>query len=336
MRPLLVAAAALCALAWAGAAQAGTVSVTGDDVNFVAAASEENRVVVAAEVDPVEGIRIVDLGAPLTAGAGCSSVGANEAFCASPSLGAVVLTLDDEDDWANTAAVGGGHALRIEGGDGDDTLYSGGNRNAVQDGGPGADYMSGEGATIDYSGRTNPLTVTTGDGLANDGEAGEGDNVDDVYSVLCGEGNDTVTVNSSFMFVSGGAGNDELTDFGEAATELVGGPGRDFLKTIALQDSRLRGGDGDDTLIGGNGSQRFEGGGGNDLLRGGPGTDSMFGGAGADELIGGQAKDHLRGGRGNDTLRSRDAFKDIVDGNKGTDRARVDRHDILSSVEDLF
>jgi Ca2+-binding RTX toxin-like protein len=62
----------------------------------------------------------------------------------------------------------------------------------------------------------------------------------------------------------------------------------------------------------------------------------MFGGAGADELIGGQAKDHLRGGRGNDTLRSRDAFKDIVDGNKGTDRARVDRHDILSSVEDLF
>jgi hypothetical protein len=35
-------------------------------------------------------------------------------------------------------------------------------------------------------------------------------------------------------------------------------------------------------------------------------------------------------------LRSRDAFKDIVDGDKGTDRARVDGHDILTSIEDLF
>jgi hypothetical protein len=40
MRLLLVTVAALCALAWAGAAQAGTVSVSGDDVTLAAAASE--------------------------------------------------------------------------------------------------------------------------------------------------------------------------------------------------------------------------------------------------------------------------------------------------------
>jgi hypothetical protein len=87
MRLLLVTVAALCALAWAGAAQAGTVSVSGDDVTLAAAASEVNRVVVAFEEDPVRGVRVVDLGAPLTAGAGCSSVGANEAFCPTPAWG---------------------------------------------------------------------------------------------------------------------------------------------------------------------------------------------------------------------------------------------------------
>jgi Ca2+-binding RTX toxin-like protein len=335
-RRLLLAAGACCALGWAGAAQAGTVSVTADDVTFAAASSEVNRVVVAFEEDPVRGVRVVDIGAALTAGAGCNSVGGNEAFCPTPSVGEIVVALDDQSDWANTSAVPGGHAIRLEGGGGNDTLNSGGNRNAVQDGGPGADVLSGGGAIVDYSARTDPLTVTTDDGLANDGEAGEGDNLDHVNGVLCGHAADSVTVQGFGMFVSGGAGNDELNDFGDGATDLVGGPGRDILKSIGFQDSRLRGGDGDDTLIGGNGSQRFEGGDGDDLLRGGPGTDALAGGDGADELVGGQAKDQLRGGHGNDTLRSRDAFKDLVYGNQGTDRARADGHDILRSIEKLF
>ena len=41
------------------------------------------------------------------------------------------------------------------------------------------------GGTVDYSERTNPVTVTIGDELANDGEAGEGDfvstGIDQVY-----------------------------------------------------------------------------------------------------------------------------------------------------------
>jgi len=336
MRLTPVTAAVFGALAWAGAAQAGTVSVTGDDVNFVAGASEVNRVVVAFEEDSVRGVRVVDIGASLTAGAGCSSAGSNEAFCPTPNVGKILLTLDDEDDWANTAGVPDGHDVRLEGGDGNDTLNSGANRNAVQDGGPGADYFSGEGATVDYSARTEPLTVTTWDGVANDGEAGEGDNADDVNGILGGHAADSVTVNKSFMFVSGGAGNDELIDYSDAGTVLVGGPGRDVLKSIGFQDSGLHGGDGNDTLIGGNGSQFFDGGKGNDLLRGGSGRDLMLGGSGADELIAGTARDTLRGGTGNDTLRSKDAFKDLVYGNRGTDRAHVDGRDILAGIEELF
>jgi Ca2+-binding RTX toxin-like protein len=336
MRLLSLTAAALCALAWAGVAQAGTVSVSGDDVTFVAAPSEVNRVVVALEEDPVRGVRVVDIGAALSAGDGCNSAGSNEAFCPTPNVGKILLTLDDEDDWANTAGVPDGHDVRLEGGEGADTLDSGENRNAVQDGGPGADSLSGEGATVDYSVRTNPLTVTAWDGLPNDGEAGEGDNVDRVHGVLGGHAADSVTVNKSFMFVSGGAGNDELIDFSDAGTVLVGGPGSDVLKSLGFQDSRLHGGDGNDTLIGGNGAQFFDGGRGNDLLRGGPGRDLMLGGSGADELIAGTARDTLRGGTGNDTLRSKDAFKDVVNGDQGTDRAHVDGRDILAGIEELF
>jgi Ca2+-binding RTX toxin-like protein len=335
MRLFPLTAAAFCALAWAGAAQAGTVSVSGDDVTFVAAPSEVNRVVVAFEEDPVRGVRVVDIGAPLTAGAGCSSVGGSEAFCPTPILGEIVLALGDQNDWANTSAVPEPEAVRLEGGDGNDTLDSGLNRNAVQDGGPGADLLSGEGAIVDYSARTDPLTVTTWDGLPNDGEAGEGDNVDRVHGVLGGHAADSVTVNKSFMFVSGGAGNDELIDFSDGGTVLVGGPGSDFLRAVAA-DSELRGGDGNDTLVGGNDAQTLDGGAGKDVLRGGPGTDRLTGGDGADELIGGQAKDQMRGGSGNDTLRSKDAFKDLVYGNQGTDRAHVDGRDILAGIEELF
>ena len=44
----------------------------------------------------------------------------------------------------------------------------------------------------------------------------------------------------------------------------------------------------------------------------------------------------MRGGSGNDTLRSKDAFKDLVYGNQGTDRAHVDGRDILAGIEELF
>lgn len=338
MRKLVFCAIAVVALGTAGVAQAGSLSFTGGVVTYAAAAGEGNRVVVALEEHPVRGVRVVDIGAPVTAGSGCTSVGANEGFCATPDLpDDIVMALGDQDDYVNTSGVNA-LPIRLEGGDGDDNLNSGQNQFAVHDGGPGADIFSGPGATVDYSSRTNPLTVSNGDNLANDGETGEHDLVsDDVEVILCGQGADTVTLHQGFdMFVSGGAGNDEIVDQGDEFNTLSGGPGRDFLQTYTV-DSTLRGGDGEDTLIGGNGDQDLYGGDGADLLRGGTKPDFLSGGRGADELIGGTGRDQIRGGSGNDTFRARDGEADSLNGDRGTDRAHVDNGlDVLSNIEKLF
>ena len=106
MRKLVSCAIAALALGTAGVAQAGSLSFTGGVVTYAAAASEGNRVLVAFEEVPVRGVRVVDIGAPVTAGAGCASVGANEGFCATPDLpDEIVVTLDDLNDYANTSAV---------------------------------------------------------------------------------------------------------------------------------------------------------------------------------------------------------------------------------------
>ena len=79
-------------------------------------------------------------------------------------------------------------------------------------------------------------------------------------------------------------------------------------------NSRLRGGDGNDTI---------DGGGGNDRITGGNGNDILDGGADNDRLTGGEGIDVLQGGAGNDTLTSGDtdsAFRgpgDIMSGRVG-------------------
>src|SRR5206468_2648379 len=87
------------------------------------------------------------------------------------------------------SATGGSDDDVLSGNGGNGTL-SGGSGNDLLDGGAGADVMSG-GAGVDtanYSGRTAAVTVTL-DGAANDGEAGEGDNVD-TEKVLGGSADD--------------------------------------------------------------------------------------------------------------------------------------------------
>ena len=69
MRRALFIAAALAALTWAGAAQAGTFALTGEDLSYVAPSGETNRVFLIHEEKPVRGFRLIDTGAPVTAGA---------------------------------------------------------------------------------------------------------------------------------------------------------------------------------------------------------------------------------------------------------------------------
>jgi Ca2+-binding RTX toxin-like protein len=128
---------------------------------------------------------------------------------------------------------------RLDGGAGDDSLA----------GGRGPDtYIGGDGedAVTDYVNRTVPINVTL-DGVADDGAAGEGDNVSpDVEDVTGGSAADTLVGNSS--------------------------------------DNQLDGGAGDDTISGGDGNDGLNGGPGRDTIDGGPGRDDLVGGPGADSL----------------------------------------------------
>ena len=338
MRRVLLVAAALGALIWAGAAQAGTFALTGEDLTYVAPSGETNRVFLIREEKPVPGFRLIDTGAAVTAGAGCSSVGPNEAFCPTPnSVDEVLVSVDDEDDYVNTSA-SPSSLTRLEGGEGNDALYSGSNGSATLDGGPGADVMSGELATVDYSSRTNPLTVTMGDGgVANDGEADEMDLIsDDVAEVLGGSGADTFTLTGIGGRVLAGPGADHISAIGLEHCGLSGGPGNDVIEADAGFCS-MGGASGNDTLIGGVGTQLMGGGDGKDVLRGGPGDDSLAGDDNDDEIVGGKGPDHARGGSGNDTFRMKDGRDDFIDGNQGTDRAHVDQGlDELRDIEQLF
>ncbi len=338
MRRVLLIVAALCGLAWVGAAQAGTFALTGDELSYVAPSGETNRVFLIHEEKPVRGFRLIDTGAAVTAGAGCSSVDPNEAFCPTPdSVDDVLVSVEDEDDYVNTSA-SSSSLTRLEGGDGNDALYSGFNGSATLDGGAGADVMSGELSTVDYSSRTNPLTVTMGDGgVANDGEAGEMDLIsDDVAEVLGGSGADTFTLMGFNGRVLAGAGADHISAIGLNSCGLNGGPGNDVIEADA-GFCFMGGASGNDTLIGGVGTQLMGGGDGNDVLRGGPGDDSLAGDDNDDEIVGGKGPDHVRGGSGNDTFRMKDGRDDFIDGNQGTDRAHVDKGlDELHDIEQLF
>lgn len=154
-------------------------------------------------------------------------------------------------DYGSSGPGGNDH---LDGGDGDDQFeqYVGfgypaslaGDDTYV--GGPGNDSFS-------YFHRGNPVTITL-DGIANDGMAGEADNI-----------------HPDIETVGGSAGNDVI----------VGSPGPDH----------LWGGDGDDLIHGMGGDDRLSGDDGNDTIDGGPGNDELVGGCMSDTLIGGPGSD---------------------------------------------
>ncbi|MFL5893723.1 MAG: calcium-binding protein, partial [Thermoleophilaceae bacterium] len=191
--------------------------------------------------------------------------------------GATGDTLSGDDDPNLLDGAGGPDTLN--GGGGDDTLVDSGGDSAgdTLNGGDGDDTMSaglgpdsynggdGEDALLDYAGRTQAVTVTL-DGVADDGGAGEGDNVGaDVEDVTGGAAGDTLT------------GND-------ADNELAGGGGRDTIAGGGGNDG-LSGGAGSDTIDGGTGRDRLDGGGGADTLMSRDGqTDRDECGGGTDSV----------------------------------------------------
>jgi Ca2+-binding RTX toxin-like protein len=98
-------------------------------------------------------------------------------------------------------------------------------------------------------------------------------------------------------------------------------------KSDTLRGTRKR-----DVICGLGGRDKIRGLGGNDVIRGGGGNDNVHAGAGKDRVYGNTGNDALFGQGGRDRLYGGKG-RDKVVGGKGRDSAKIDRRDILRSVE---
>jgi Ca2+-binding RTX toxin-like protein len=280
----------------------------------------------------------------VNAGAGNDSVAA--AFANKP------ITINGHDGDDRLDAVFSRSPVTINGGNGNDSL-AGGDANDILNGEAGNDTIGagfGEGADvysggtgidrIDYGPRSEPMTIDL-DNVADDGKAGERDNVkSDIENVGGGFGNDRITGSSAANVLDGGFGDDRL-DGGAGADTINGGPDTDTVayntRTVSVfvdldnvaddgasgEKDNVRddveniiGGSAADTLTGSRYANRLMGNGGNDTLSGLDGDDTLVGHAG---------RDTLRGGNGDDILIASDSFiGDILDGGLGDDLAVTD------------
>jgi Ca2+-binding RTX toxin-like protein len=275
---------------------------------------------------------------------------------------------------------GGDANDNLDGGDGNDSIFgeggpdvmAGGANDDLMDGGidgdrfvggPGADDMTGGDQspnaggpgtdTADYRAYTQPLTVNAGDGLANDGAAGEGDNVRaDIEAVLGGWANDRLSMGLPPTFrpqgtLQGGPGNDTLTG-GAADDVLEGQEGNDLLDGSYNGDV-MNGGAGVDTVdytthwfadpyevhgvastpdgLANDGNVLDDESRTSETERHydnvGSDVENVIGSDGADLLVGTPASNRLQGRGSNDTLIG-DAAADVLVGGDGDDALRGD------------
>jgi hemolysin type calcium-binding protein len=283
-------------------------------------------------------LSVWDSGAHMTSVSGaCELVSADPivgdtAVCTVPT--SVSAGLGDRDDaywdWNGPSSVdaGSGNDTPINGAGGDDSLHGGIGTDELEgwdgddllDGGPGDDYLEGiayveEGMTagsdtyvggggydsVTYEGRTEDLSLSP-DGVANDGAAGEHDNI-----------------GADVMAIGGGHGNDTMKGTG-ARNVFGGGPGDDVLD----------GAGGDDHLVGGGGADRLTGGDGQDLLGGEDGDDFLDGGSGVDRYYGDSVSACIAYScpSGRDDIRARDGEREEIDCGPGTDTTELDPIDV--------
>ena len=310
---LLLASATL--LTTATAAGAATIGV-GAGLTYTAAPGEANALAITRAGDQIRFRDAVAIAAPGCDGDGttevaCPAVPApasivvalddgDDRLTAGPLLGAPVLA--DGGAGADRLDAGGAtDYVALAGAAGDDALLAGTGESDLT-GGPGADALTGGpagaqttylmgaaadgadqvagGAGFDIAGygeRTTPLRLTAGAGGADDGAAGEGDEIAAAVERL-----------------EGGAAADVIGG-GPGLSELSGGGGGD----------QLSGGDGPDLLSGGDGDDQLAGGAGEDLAAPSPAIAALGAGgpqpgpagsgadAGADAFSGGDGFDEI-------------------------------------------
>ena len=110
-------------------------------------------------------------------------------------------------------------------------------------------YVGGAGFdTALYADRTEPVTVNLSAGGADDGYAGEGDELREIEAAAGGKTNDVLRANvasTTAVQLNGNAGNDIITGTNADAPccgtddTLIGGAGRDTITALAGEDAIL-------------------------------------------------------------------------------------------------
>jgi Ca2+-binding RTX toxin-like protein len=265
---------ALVALAAVGAADAAHASTaSGRPAQFTAAAGERN--VLTLDAGSGGWAQFSDAGAPVSAGPWCAPLPPGKALCdpdADPrdtDGGGVGVELGDGDDEATIRWVPGTDThpgvlrvsagpgddrvassanglIRFDGGDGNDTLTTGPSAGAYFLGGRGADLMASSAACCAIAGYddhdASGVRVTL-DATANDGAAGEGDDVR-TSGVVGSSGPDVIAGDAAANSLAGAGGADVLD----------GGAGDDSIDATLRYGDAAAGRDGRDAVTCGAGN----------------------------------------------------------------------------------
>ena len=153
------------------------------------------------------------------------------------------------------------------------------------------------------------------------------------------------------VVIDGGSGVDSVTASGTAGDDVIGlaldgsgliavfGPGQPAIDVTNVEQLKVSGGDGNDTITAGNGiatltQLTIDGGEGNDTLQGGDGNDTLLGGAGNDFVDGNRGNDTANLGGGDDVF-SWDPGdgNDVVEGGAGSDTLQLNASNASEHVE---
>jgi hypothetical protein len=265
MRRWVLAAGILVILVAPTAARAAKVQVAVYDLrepsskylSYSAAPGEQNRVRVNLISTKKLIFRVVDEGANLTTGPGCTAVSDHEATCRGP--GFAQMTTGDLNDVVHvqhlSSEINGGpgdDALitadgfdSLNGGGGNDTLRAGAKDDRLTDGdnpitGVGPDIIDGGAGhdRVDYQRREAPVSVDVR-GKGPQGEPGEGDTIVGIEDAIATSTADRLIgdngPNSLQSFgthgvVRGRGGDDQLEADWDGRDVVSGGPGNDYLR----------------------------------------------------------------------------------------------------------
>ncbi|MFK7821908.1 MAG: choice-of-anchor Q domain-containing protein [Planctomycetaceae bacterium] len=194
-----------------------------------------------------------------------------------------------------------GYGSRVYGGDGNDSL-EGGFLSDLLVGGRGRDTLMGRAGSDSLFGGAGGDEIIGGSGW--DEIWGFEPSANNPHGT---DGNDTIHGGSDRDEIRGGAGRDIVrggagSDIIYASGNIFGGSGDNTVYVTGLVDTKVTGGDEDDTVYGSSRDDTIQGGNGSDLLLGYGGGDMITGGPGRDILVGGTGADNLASGADSDIL----------------------------------